>query len=319
MHTSALRLGHAFFQTYGHAGTGRVVVEVGSQDVNGSLRAVVPAGVEYVGLDFVAAPGVDIVLDDPYSFPLADRSVDYVVTTSCLEHSQMFWLTFLEALRILKDDGLFYMNVPSNGAYHPYPRDSWRFYPDAGLALAEWARRSGYAAVMLESFTNEQEGDIWNDFVAVFAKTESGAALHGERLFHAARNPKNIWLHGESRILNPEPLPQDIRHNNVFLMFRGAAQAVEQIGARAQESDGSKTDRANWERLFEAAAQQKDRETADLRAATNSLVQAVEALSKIGAHGISLNESLMAQLARAIEHGQRLESLISLSGSRKRS
>ncbi len=318
MHASALRLGDAFFQTYCCGGDNKVVAEIGSQDVNGSLRAVVPAGFKYVGLDFVAGPGVDVVLDDPYSFPLADQSVDYVVTTSCLEHSQMFWLTFIEALRILKNDGLFYLNVPSNGAYHPYPRDSWRFYPDAGLALADWARRSGYAAVMLESFTNEQEGDIWNDFVAVFAKTEAGAALHGKRLFHAATKPTNVWLHGESKILNPEPLPQDLRRSDILAMFRAAVQAVAQAALPEAGTDGLTTDRANIERLFEAAVQRKERETADLRAATNSLVQAVEALSKIGAHGISLNESLMAQLARVIEHGQRLDTMISSSGNRKR-
>ena len=149
MHRTAMNHGRLFFATYLQEVADPVIVEIGSQDINGSLRQAAPTGSRYVGLDFVDGKGVDVVLDDPYQFPIADGFADAVLASSCFEHSQMFWLTFLEGLRILKPSGLFYINAPSNGPFHRHPTDNWRFYPDAGTALTVWARRSGYDPVLL--------------------------------------------------------------------------------------------------------------------------------------------------------------------------
>lgn len=67
MHPSALRNAERFFRLYGSRKIDRPLrlAEIGSQDVNGSLRQVCPPHIEYLGLDFVAGPGVDVVLDAP--------------------------------------------------------------------------------------------------------------------------------------------------------------------------------------------------------------------------------------------------------------
>ena len=142
------------------------IVEIGSQNVNGSIKDVAPPS-NYVGLDFQEAKGVDIVLQDAYSFPLPDNYADIVVTSSCFEHSEMFWLTFLEGVRILKPRGLFYINAPSTGPYHAYPVDCWRFYPDADKALQAWAKRNGYNVNV--EYKTTMEGP-WGDFVVVYRK-----------------------------------------------------------------------------------------------------------------------------------------------------
>src|SRR5512140_2189307 len=137
MHPTAMMNCAHFFDTYGtcFGPDERVrVVEIGAQDVNGSLRDVAPKRFEYVGVDFVAGKGVDVVLDDPYVLPFEAASADIVVSSSCFEHAEMFWLVFLEVMRILKPRGLFYLNVPSNGMYHRHPVDCWRFSPDSGAA-----------------------------------------------------------------------------------------------------------------------------------------------------------------------------------------
>lgn len=121
MHDTAMQIGELFFKTYCKDSPSIKVVDIGSQDVNGSLRSVAPANCEYVGVDFQEGNGVDVVIDDPYALPLADDSADVVVCSSCFEHSEFFWLTFLEIQRILKPGGLLYLNVPSNGSYHTYP------------------------------------------------------------------------------------------------------------------------------------------------------------------------------------------------------
>ena len=173
MHDTSMEFGKRFFDTYAKNRSSLKIVDVGSQDVNGSLRSVAPPNNEYIGLDFVEGKGVDVVITDPYSLPLEDNSIDIVVSSSCFEHSEFFWLLFNDIQRLLKPSGLFYLNVPSNGLFHRYPVDCWRFYPDSGVALQNWARRNGLKTALLESFTGTQKMDRWNDFVAVFVKDPS--------------------------------------------------------------------------------------------------------------------------------------------------
>jgi SAM-dependent methyltransferase len=182
MHATAKLNAKNFFDTYVRGSAAPQVVDIGAQDVTGSLREVCPEGARYVGVDFVAGRGVDVVLDDPYRLPFADGSLDVVVSSSCFEHSEMFWLLFLEIQRVLKPAGLFYLNVPSNGNFHRYPVDCWRFYPDSGNALAGWARRNGMNTVVLESFVSRQGRDLWNDYVCVFLRDEAHAAAHPRRI-----------------------------------------------------------------------------------------------------------------------------------------
>ena len=200
-----------FFQTYMPAGAGKQVIEVGAQDVNGSLRQVAPAGATYIGVDFVPGKGVDVVLDDPYKLPFADASADACISSSVFEHSEMFWLLFLEMLRIVKPDGLVYLNAPSNGDFHRYPVDCWRFYPDSGRALVRWARRSGYAPCMLESFVSDQYNDIWNDFVAVFVKDEAHAHRYPARMLERKADFANGLRLGSDEIVKPTEASEDRR------------------------------------------------------------------------------------------------------------
>lgn len=81
MHPTALRNGKLFFDTYGRALSKGTVVDIGAQDVNGSLKSVCPTDVRYVGVDFVAGKGVDIILEDPYKLPFEDNSVDAVLSS----------------------------------------------------------------------------------------------------------------------------------------------------------------------------------------------------------------------------------------------
>ncbi|HGY9618775.1 TPA: methyltransferase domain-containing protein [Pseudomonas putida] len=209
--------GKLFFDTYlggASASDTMQIVEIGAQDVNGSLRQVAPQGVRYIGVDFVVGKGVDVVLTDPYSLPFDSESVDVVVTSSCLEHSEMFWLSFNECLRVLKPDGLLFINVPSNGAFHRYPVDCWRFYPDAGSALVTWAKRQGMSPVLLESFVTAQDADIWNDFLAVFVKDEQHVGRYPNRMINAAGAFENGKVLGSEEILSFTEMPEDIRRLN---------------------------------------------------------------------------------------------------------
>jgi SAM-dependent methyltransferase len=187
MHASALRQADRFFRTY--AMDDPLVVDIGAQDVNGSIRSVCPH--RYVGVDCAPGAGVDVVLDDPYRLPQADESVDIVVSSSCFEHSEFFWIVFLEILRVLKPHGLLYLNAPSNGDIHRFPVDCWRFYPDAAEALAKWGRRNGYECQTLEHFTANRSGSVFNDYIAVFIKDGRHADLYPRRMLESFDDYRN--------------------------------------------------------------------------------------------------------------------------------
>jgi SAM-dependent methyltransferase len=167
MHDTAYEHGRLFFQVYG-ANQLRTIVDLGSQDVNGTLRDHCPPGAHYIGLDMAPAKGVDVVVGA--ALPFADNTIDAIVTSSAFEHDVCFWETFLELTRILRPGGLLYVNAPSNDAFHRYPLDCWRFYPDAGVALVQWAARRGIEVEVMESFVALPKAESWADFVAVFRK-----------------------------------------------------------------------------------------------------------------------------------------------------
>ncbi|MDE2357166.1 MAG: methyltransferase domain-containing protein [Alphaproteobacteria bacterium] len=231
MHPTALQNCKAFFDSYAAEATQicerPAIVEIGSQDINGSLRSVTPPGFTYVGVDFVPGKGVDVLLSDPYALPFETNSADIVLASSVFEHSEMFWLLFLEIMRILKTTGLFYLNVPSNGVFHRYPVDCWRFYPDSGMALTNWARRNQIPALLLESYTCAQGGftggpqeDLWNDFVAVFLKDETHQARYPRRILHDKREIYNGVVTGQDVFLNYAEQPQDqMRLNAIHQAF----------------------------------------------------------------------------------------------------
>lgn len=224
MHKTALDHGSRFFNTY--AKDGAAIVDIGAQDVNGSLRTVAPASASYVGVDFATGKGVDVVIDDPYRLPFEKDTFDIAVSSSCFEHSEFFWLSFLEILRVLKPSGLLYLNVPSNGMYHRHPVDCWRFYPDSGKALERWAHRNNQPCAMLESFTGPQDGGIFNDFVAVFVKDESAVPDYPRRMIYSGA--MNGFVFGSDELISPTEWPEDQKDY--------AARQVRTIGQRVRST-----------------------------------------------------------------------------------
>lgn len=211
MHPTAMNSCRLFFEAYAKSFDNNTqIVEVGSQDVNGGLREIAPPNLKYIGVDFTEGKGVDIVLDSPYKLPFDDNSVDMVISSSCFEHSEMFWVVFMEIMRILKPHGLFYLNAPSNGPVHRYPVDCWRLYPDAGNALTSWAKYNNINAELMESYISNQCGGLWNDFVAVFLKDSSYKDKYPNRILDVYREFTNGIKNGVG-FINENFTPEDLR------------------------------------------------------------------------------------------------------------
>ena len=150
-----------------------------------------------------------MVITDPYSLPFDSESVDVAVSSSCFEHSEFFWLLFNESLRILKPAGLLYINAPANGWYHRFPVDCWRFYPDSGVALQNWGKRSGYNCGLLESFIGMRKDELWNDFTAVFVKDEINSPDYVKRIQDTSISFENGRRYESDDILNYNLQSQD--------------------------------------------------------------------------------------------------------------
>ena len=211
MNFSALRNARLFFDTYLPRAAGERVVEIGAEDVGGSIRWAAPGNVAFVAVDFQPGRGSDVVLEDPYRLPLATRSVDVCVSSSVFEHSEMFWLLFMEIIRTLKPGGLFYLNVPTNGAYERRPVDCWRFYPDSGKALVKWAAYCGVSVALLESFVSAQARDVRNDCVAVFVKDAATAHRHPRRMLDRKADFANGHVFGARGVRNYQSRSEDMR------------------------------------------------------------------------------------------------------------
>ena len=186
MHDTALEHAKLFFELYWQPGFSDIL-ELGSLDVNGSLREVSPPASSYVGVDAGAGRGVDHVVTPGDPLPFPDGRFDVVVTSSTFEHDVCFWESFLECLRVLRPGGFLYVNAPSNHGFHRYPLDCWRFYPDAGIALVAWARRQGRDVALIESFVADPVSECWADFVAVFRRSSPDPWVRRGRIADATQ------------------------------------------------------------------------------------------------------------------------------------
>ena len=94
---------------------------------------------EYIGVDVLDGPNVDVVMTKPYSIPVRSNSADLVISGQTFEHIPFMWASILEITRVLKPGGHAFITAPSRGHIHNV-QDCWRFYPDGMRALAAWSR-----------------------------------------------------------------------------------------------------------------------------------------------------------------------------------
>lgn len=110
---------------------GKRVIEIGSYDVNGSIRSIVEAlnPKEYVGVDLKQGPSVDLVCSaEELLNYFQEDSFDLVISTEMIEHV-MDWRKVISNIeKICKPEGIILLTTRSYGfPYHPSPTDFWRF------------------------------------------------------------------------------------------------------------------------------------------------------------------------------------------------
>jgi len=89
------------------------VIEIGSYDVNGSIRPFFAAR-DYVGVDFVEGPGVDVVAD-VREMDLGRESFDLAISCNAFEHDPGWRETFRAMTDLVKPGGFVTMVCASRG------------------------------------------------------------------------------------------------------------------------------------------------------------------------------------------------------------
>jgi len=110
---------------------GKSVLEVGSRDVNGSVRPFIETlnPLKYIGVDIIEGPKVDqICAAEDILNEFGEESFDIVVSTEMLEHVKDWKKVINNFKDILKPQGIVIITTRSKGfPIHGYPEDYWRF------------------------------------------------------------------------------------------------------------------------------------------------------------------------------------------------
>lgn len=144
---------------------GKRLLEVGSLDVNGSVKPTAcslhPS--EYIGIDLVEGPGVDLILPaEKIIEHFGINSFDMIISTETLEHVIDWRLVINNIKRAIKEEGYVFISTPVAQGKHLFPTDCWRFNKE------DWK-------------------EIWADFEILILEQEQ----KGDSLFLLARKPKD--------------------------------------------------------------------------------------------------------------------------------
>lgn len=107
---------------------GADILEVGSQDVNGTARTILNYKT-YFGVDILPGKNVDEVMS-VYDLEnrLGRERYDVVVSTELLEHLEDWAEALYQIVSVCKSKGYIYLTTRSEGfPFHEYPIDAWRF------------------------------------------------------------------------------------------------------------------------------------------------------------------------------------------------
>ncbi len=123
------------------------VLELGSRARSAiTRRHRIPARLQYVGLDILPGPNVDVVGDAHELgrlFP--DKKFAAVFSTSVFEHLAMPWKVVLELNRVLAPGGIVYTATHQTWPPHEEPWDFWRFSQHSWATL--FNRATGFEVI----------------------------------------------------------------------------------------------------------------------------------------------------------------------------
>ena len=193
---------------------GMRVLEIGSREVTALSTARKDfSQAQYVGFDYYAGNNVDVVGDvhKLSSYFGADEKFDIIYSSACFEHFAMPWIVATEIAKLLKVDGLVFVETHFSFSSHERP---WHFFQFSDMALRVlFSEALGFECI---------EAGMSNPIVGRFSsradpylrnKPIVGLYCHTEYLGRKVRDvPDFNWSHlalrdvvGDTRYPDPEP------------------------------------------------------------------------------------------------------------------
>ena len=150
---------------------GTRVLEIGSLDVNGSIRSFF-VDCDYKGLDVAPGPGVDIV-GGGHEFDAPNGSFDVVVSVETMEHNPYWIETVGNMLRLCREGGLILITCASlgrveHGTTRSDPQSSpltiglgWDYYRNVSEVDMRRAVASAGHQILAGYWTNWRNHDLY--------------------------------------------------------------------------------------------------------------------------------------------------------------
>jgi SAM-dependent methyltransferase len=130
--------------------SGAKVLEIGSYDVNGSLRSLFKSAGAYVGVDLQEGPGVDLVaFGNEINHP--DGTYDVTLSGSCFEHDPHWRETFVNMVRMTRPGGLVAFSCASLA------------YPEHGTARTDKTDSPGTQSKGIDYYCNLNASDFFEE------------------------------------------------------------------------------------------------------------------------------------------------------------
>ncbi len=179
--------------------SGTRVIEIGSLDVNGTVRGMFNA-IEYVGIDVAEGPGVDVVCQ-AQNFAVPRRLFDMAISCEVMEHNPYWRESFLRMAEVVRPGGAIVLTCathgrPEHGTSRTAPESSpltvgmgWDYYRNLGKAEFDALPLSDLFSLYAFFFTWDS-GDLY--FVGIrgggSAPRQARTRLLKLRLKYLARN-----------------------------------------------------------------------------------------------------------------------------------
>lgn len=109
------------------------ILDVGSRNINGSVKDVLTGYQTFTGVDFIEGKDVDIVMNGhDIGDELPGGHYDLITCCETFEHDVEFWKTLDGMRKLLKAGGYLLITAPGiNFFHHDFPSDYYRFTPEA--------------------------------------------------------------------------------------------------------------------------------------------------------------------------------------------
>ncbi len=138
------------------------VLEVGSQNINGSVRIHFTNNIEYIGVDWVAGKDVDIVcLAHEMKF---DHQFDTIISSNTLEHDPYWRKSLRVMVSYLKPTGMMFLSWggPHTSVHRLECSPLGKFHPKSMKIIQDYLEKLGLTIV--ECISSE-------DFLKLYAVT----------------------------------------------------------------------------------------------------------------------------------------------------